>query len=56
MEAIQIVHALEAQLELNAFYLDVKITFLNGEIEEEVHVKQTIGYEVKNIEDKVYRL
>lgn len=57
METIQIVLALAAQMELNVFQLDVKSTFLNGEIEEEVYVEQQPkGYEVKGEENKVYRL
>ena len=30
--------------------------FLNGTLEEEVYVKQTMGYEIKGEEDKVLRL
>ena len=56
METIWIVLALAAQMELNVFQLDVKLTFLNGEIVEEVYVEQPKGYEVKGEENKVYRL
>ncbi|KAH9726202.1 hypothetical protein KPL70_008169 [Citrus sinensis] len=47
METIRTVLALAAQMELHVFQLDVKSTFLNGEIEEEVYVEQPKGYEVK---------
>ncbi|RHN42089.1 putative RNA-directed DNA polymerase [Medicago truncatula] len=56
METIRTVLALAAQLELQVFQLDVKSTFLNGELEEEVYVKQPQGFEVEGKEGKVYKL
>ena len=56
METIRIVLALATKLELNVFQLDVKSSFLNGELKEEVYVEQPQGYEVKGKEDKVYWL
>ena len=56
IQTIRTILALAAQLELDVFQLDVKSAFLNGELEEEVYVKQPQGYEVKGKEDKVYRL
>lgn len=36
--------------------MDVKFSFLNINLEEEVYVEQLVGYVVKGMEDKVYRL
>lgn len=38
------------------YQLDVKSSFLNGPLEEEVYVKQPQGYETKGEEGSVYRL
>jgi len=38
------------------YQIDVKSTFLNGLLKEEVYVKKPCGYEVERKEDKVYRL
>ena len=36
--------------------MDVKLTFLNGYLEEEIYMEQLEGFEVQGHEDKVYRL
>ncbi|GJT84889.1 retrovirus-related pol polyprotein from transposon TNT 1-94 [Tanacetum coccineum] len=42
--------------EIGNYHLDVKFAFLNGELEEEIYVKQHEGFEVVGQEEKVYRL
>ena len=54
METIRTYLALAAQMELEVFQLDVKSTFLNGDLEEEVYVEKPKGYMKKGKEDKVY--
>ena len=36
--------------------MDVKTTFLNGEVDEEIYMEQLIGFIVKGQEDKVFKL
>jgi hypothetical protein len=36
--------------------MDVKIAFLNGELEEEIYMTQSDGFVVKGQEDKVCKL
>ena len=36
--------------------MDVKSTFLNGVLKEEVYIEQPLGYKVKGEEDKVLKL
>ena len=47
METIRIVLALYAHLQLQVFQLNVKSTFFNGELQQEVYVQQPPGYELK---------
>lgn len=35
--------------------MDVKTTFLNGELKEELYMKQLKGYRIVNENDKIYK-
>ncbi|XP_060673912.1 uncharacterized protein LOC132804045 [Ziziphus jujuba] len=56
MKTITFILALLATKQCSVFYLDVKSTFLNSELQEQVYVKQPGGYVVQGHEDKVYKL
>lgn len=55
-ETIRLIVALSAQYGWKIFHLDVKSTFLNGVLQEEIYVEQPTGFIVAGHEDKVYRL
>jgi hypothetical protein len=56
LETVRLLLALAAQQEWKVHHMDVKSTFLNGDLTKEVYVKQPIGYEKKGKEEKVYKL
>ena len=56
MDTIRLILAIAAQEAWPLYQLDVKSTFLHGELDEEVYVDQPPGYEVRGAEHKVYRL
>lgn len=47
---------LTAQFIWHVYHFDVKSTFVNDVIQEEVYVEQPIGYKVKGSESKVFKL
>eukprot|EP00253_Pinus_taeda_P026863 PITA_26863 len=55
METVRAVVAIATQHKWKVYQMDVKSTFFNGVMKEEVHVAQPPGYEVEGQEDKVYR-
>ena len=56
METIRLIVAIAVKNNLSMYQLDVKSTFLNGELEEEVYVNQPPGFEIKGKEEYVYKL
>lgn len=56
MMTIHTIDALATHCSWKVHQLDVKITFLNGDLQEEVYVKQPLGYTIKGQEHKVCHL
>ena len=56
LETIRLLISLAAQNQRRIFQMDVKSTFLNGYLEEELYVEQPIGYAVEGQEVKVLKL
>lgn len=56
MDTITTILATTTQNKWQVFQMDVKSTFLNGILQEEVYVDQPPGFKVKGREDKVYKM
>lgn len=56
LDIVSAVLATTAQKKWKVYHMDVKSTFLNGILEEEIYVQQHPGYEVESNEEKIYRL
>ena len=56
METIRDVLSIAAQHQWHVYQMDVKSSFLNGVIEEEVYVDQPLGYTVKGHEHNVFKM
>jgi hypothetical protein len=54
--SIKAIISLAASMGWNLHQMDVKTTFLNGAIEEEVYIEQPQGFEVHSIDTHVCRL
>lgn len=55
-ETIRMLLSIAAQNKWKVIHLDVKATFLNGDLTEKIYVKQPIGFEIEGKEEYVYRL
>jgi hypothetical protein len=56
LEAIRILLALVASKGFKLYEMDVKNAFLNGVIQEEVYVRQTLGFENPKYPNRVYKI
>jgi hypothetical protein len=56
LEAIRILLAFSMAKGFKLYEMDVKSAFLNGFLEEEVYVKQPLGFESAEFSHKVYKL
>ena len=56
MDTIRLILALTTQKRWIVFQLDVKLTCLPRELDEEVYMAQPPGYVIKEEEDKIYHL
>jgi hypothetical protein len=56
LEAIRILLAFATSKGFKLYQIDVKIAFLNGVIQEEVYVRQPLGFESPKYPDRVYKL
>jgi Reverse transcriptase (RNA-dependent DNA polymerase) len=56
METIRLLISQAAQFKLPIFQMDVKSTFLNGVLEEDIYIEQAPGYMKVGEEKKVLKL
>ena len=56
LDTIRLLLPISMQLGWKGHQMDVKSTFLNGILQEEIYVEQLEGFVVEDKEDKVYRL
>jgi cell envelope opacity-associated protein A len=54
--SVRLIMSVIANIDLELHHLDVKTTFLNGELKEDNYMIQTRGFQVKGHEEKVYNL
>jgi len=56
IETMHVVVALAISSNWRMHQLDVKASFLNGSLEEDVYIQQLVGFVVKSQENKVHKL
>ena len=54
--SIRLIKAIVANLNLELYQMDVKMTFLNGELDEEIYMDQPQSFVAKGQERKVCKL
>ena len=54
--SICLILAIVAHMDLELHQMDIKMAFLNRELEEEIYMEQSVGFMVKGQEHKVYKL
>ena len=54
--SIRPILSIVARMDLELYQMDVKTTFLNGELDEEIYMNQPLDFEVKGQERKVCKL
>ena len=56
METVRIMLSIVVQQKWKVYQMDLKSSFLNGVLKEEVYVEQPLGYEIEGQEHKVCKL
>lgn len=56
METVRLLLALVAHEGWEVHHMDVKMTFLNGDLQEEVFMEQASGFAQPSLEHKVFKL
>ena len=54
--SIRLILAIIARMDLELYQIDVKTTFLNGELDEEIYMDQSLDFKLKGHERKVCKL
>ena len=55
-ESIYLILAIVARMDVELYQMDIKTTFLNGELNEEIYMDQPLGFDLKGQERKVCKL
>lgn len=56
MSSIRVILGIEASLELKIEQMDVQTTFLHGDLEDEIYMEQTEGFQIKGKENLICKL